>query len=173
MKNITIMVYLWFLIMTFGIGKNSIETKIFTADEFDMIQESMHTMNEKEGQEAKKVAEYFSTLIVAGKEAGLKDGHTPTSEQELVMMDAAFPFMQADNIKKGKIRVDFSLKCFENAYTLDEVNSCNKKANELSHFIKEDFQQWNKQIKENTLKHLSDYVPCLEASKSLEDLNNC
>lgn len=163
---------IFYFIWTSSLISDDNLTKFPTEEEWQQIRARLDDPNDKEAQEAKKAANYFKTLIAARKDAGVKDGHTPTREQELVIMDAAFPFMQEKALTEQK-RIDFSKKCFSQASTLKNAKKCNQKANAMSGFIVEDFIQWDEKIKQVTLKHLDQYIPCVQNSNNLEDLNNC
>jgi len=145
----------------------------FSKEEFNLMYEKLKESNDTEIQQAKETANYFITLINAGKEAGMKDGEAPDREAELVMMDAVFPMMQEKDLKQARIRVAFSLKCFAQADTLESANRCNKKANKLSKIFLDDFKKWDEEVKANTLEHLRRYVPCLQDAIDAEELSNC
>jgi len=170
MKNISMMAFLWLILMTFVIGNNNQEMKIPTEEEFEIMQESMHNMNDKEAQEAQKTAEYFKTLINAREELGVKG--IPTREQEMVIMDALFPMMKKKELNKEK-REAFNAKCFKNAKTVKDANICVKKANKILGFISDDFTVWNREIKQKAIEQIEHYFPCVENSVNVEELNEC
>ena len=147
--------------------------KVATKTKSQHLFETSNELNTSEIEEIKKTANYFKALIAATQDVGVQNGHEPTREQELVIMDTLFPFTKEDALKKGEIRVNFSLKCFSKANTLQSANLCNTKANTLSHLIVKDFQDWDNIIKIETLKHLKQYIPCLENSKTTEELSTC
>jgi len=164
---------IFYFIWTSSLISDDNLTKFPTEEEWQQLRARLDDPNDKEAQEAKKAANYFKTLIAARKDAGVKDGHTPTREQELVIMDAAFPLMQEDALKKGQRRMNFSQQCFLKADTLARANICNEQANKLSGFIIDNFNEWNNEIKLETLKSIKHYVPCIQNSKTAEELNDC
>lgn len=170
MKNVSNIGCIWLIVMTLGMGNNEQEIKIPTAEESEKALQKLNTQNDKEAQEAKKVAKYFTTLIEAREELGVKG--IPTREQEMVIMDALFPMIKEKELKKEK-REAFSSKCFMNAKTLKDANKCVDKANKILGFISDDFTEWNTQIKQKAVEQIEHYFPCVENSVNVEELNEC
>lgn len=149
---------------------NDNQIKFPTEEEMQLMRDKM---SDEEKQEAEKAANYFLTLINAAKDAGVEDGHSPTREQELIMMDAVFPLTKEEFLKKGKERVIFSKKCFSKANTLKKANECNQKANSISNFMEEDFTHWDEEKKKTTLKNINQFIPCIENASIPGDLSYC
>ena len=147
-------------------------TKFPTEEEMQLFRDRLDDPNDKEAQEAKKAANYYLKIINAAKDAGVKDGHTPTREQELVMMEAVFFEMQEKALTEQK-RIAFSKKCFSEANTLKNANECNQKANTMSGFIEKGFTQWHEEKKKTTLENINQFIPCIKNATTVEELSNC
>ena len=144
--------------------------KMPTLEEFQLMREDMHNMDDKKAQEAKKVADYFKTLIEARKEVGVKG--TPTREQEMTIMDTLFQMTKKEALKKEKREV-FCSQCFVNAKTLNEANICVQEANSILGFITNDFIEWNTKVQQKVIVQIDRYFPCVEKSINVEELNEC
>ncbi len=131
-------------------------------------------------QDMDEMALKRAAFAKAMKDADIKDGQRPTKVQEQAMknsmMGAMLPMMKKEILSEEK-SVRFAKECLEDADTLKEANSCNRKLNEMSGESEEPFTSWNKQEKQEVMKEIDQYLdvvlPCVKKAQSAQMMQMC
>lgn len=135
----------------------------------------------KAAQDVQGIKEMKSRMTEAAKQAGVKEGESPTTAQGEAMMQnmqsAMFPKIKKNALQQVEL-MEFGKECLGAADTLKAANKCAKEANEKypSGDDMEVFEEWNPQIKQELLNDINSFgssLDCIKASTDMTALQKC
>jgi len=141
--------------------------------------ESMDKQAAVQSEEARKgMEELGKTMANAAKQAGVKEGATPTKEQEQSVENALLMKIKKKSAEEKRIWI-FAKECFEDADTLQEAQSCEDKANKMigrATDPNDRINTWDKKTKKEILNDLEASLKeaeCIQKAKSMQDMDKC
>ena len=147
-------------------GVYGVKPKKYTQSELEALdnqEKNKNKLKEKEQDNA------MNLMKEAYKEAGVKEGKSPTAEQMQIakeyMQTAMFPIQKKKFLEKMK-GIGEKKNCLEKANNLRDANNCDSNIDE-----------WNSMAKEESLKEISMFVskilPCVKKAQNGKEMDMC
>ena len=145
---------------------------------------------EEESKEKTEVAEGMQAIVAglaALTKAGIDMNKELTPEQEQIMQKAMMKAMGGEGkmlakmkqeiLKEGKMEeMQFAQKCFTDANTLKEANTCVDKGNKMFDDDEDRMHSWTAEDKKEILEDMKGFekiIPCVKAAQTMKAFHKC
>jgi len=162
------------------------EFPIYDVEGNKLDRSKLDAMDKQAALKAKEAAEAMGVLTEAvskaAKDAGVKEGQSPTKAQKKAMgdamMNAMWPQMKKRILAEGKA-LRFAKECLSSADTLKEAKVCEDKMGEMSEEMgdpEDRLTKWDAKTKKETLGFIEqglENMKCVERANNMQDIQRC